>query len=809
MAESCWTVGLISTDYDLHAERQAVAEHLESFGFKIIAFEKPDFAVEPHMHSHDACLKALEVSDIIVVIINKRYGGLYLGLDGASSITEQEYDAAVSKSKPIVCCVHKHAWDERHDLQKLAKDKGLTVEEAYCIQPPKYVDKWEVVGFIDKIHRSTTDNFIRYYETTAELIEHVHGHMIGLSRYQLEMIIRTQIDEVKGTKTTTGMALSFGDVIDRGYFIEPPYRMVCGSGEHGSTALQIISLLQTQNTGFALLGGAGGGKSTLIARAFLDHAEVCIKEKTSRMPFFVSLRGKGLEYHFSFLEYVRESFENLLGKPVYPALSLSSIAQVLYMDGFDELTEDIANIDQQRIASSEFFNASFILSCRSRFATDYDITLGSKFPNIMELMPWGIGLAEEYVDHFCEARNRDELKVEIKNAFSSSKEMIEIAANPLLLTLFLWVVEEGEMTLPLDVISRITLYDKCLELWARRDLARIGIDGTHKGRVTQALLIRAWQLGAWEVYRYRFGVSDRLYLPGLLSRIAELDPEVASTCKQEAFSSLFDINRITNSVVGMIHEQLLEHLVAQVIFYGMLDEKIPFPESLNYLIRPEINRNIRSIWESFDHDTQDRILEHLWHAYIHALDDEANITLRNQATYYMGRIPTDEAVRKLEYAKKLEKNLFVKASIEFGLVKRLCFDAEREFLDMLKCNDELDSANRGYHLFYYRDWQIKDGKPPYLDPCNVPWNKTLMALLRHLESHSAKHVALRRIELFTIKRFINTRNSRGNLTDQIMDKIRNEANSDVYHDGHFPKEFCELVMQEYHELYEVWAQTPV
>ena len=85
-----WKVAVISTDYDLHYLRDSIESLLEKLGFEVIAFERPDYTVYAEVHSHEACLLALQNSDIVVLLIDRRYGGLYMG-KGQDSITEKEY----------------------------------------------------------------------------------------------------------------------------------------------------------------------------------------------------------------------------------------------------------------------------------------------------------------------------------------------------------------------------------------------------------------------------------------------------------------------------------------------------------------------------------------------------------------------------------------------------------------------------------------------------------------------------------------------------------------------------------------------
>jgi hypothetical protein len=41
-------------------------------GFEPIAFELPTMRVEPGVHSHEACVLAVDLSDILILIVDKR-----------------------------------------------------------------------------------------------------------------------------------------------------------------------------------------------------------------------------------------------------------------------------------------------------------------------------------------------------------------------------------------------------------------------------------------------------------------------------------------------------------------------------------------------------------------------------------------------------------------------------------------------------------------------------------------------------------------------------------------------------------------
>lgn len=167
-----WVVSVISTDYDLLEERRQIIKTLQKTGFRVSAFELPDFPTEPHKHSHDVCLVAIERADIVVLIINRRYGGLYVN-DQKVSITEKELKKALGQQKLLITCVDQRAWDEKEVYNKALKEyieknsKGknrksldlkaeLAFASSYCCI---YVDKVQTLQLINRIRKLRTDNY--------------------------------------------------------------------------------------------------------------------------------------------------------------------------------------------------------------------------------------------------------------------------------------------------------------------------------------------------------------------------------------------------------------------------------------------------------------------------------------------------------------------------------------------------------------------------------------------------------------------------------------------------------------------------
>jgi len=757
---SKWSVAIISTDLDLHYLRDAVESTLKELGFEVIAFEQPDYPVYPNVHSHEACLIALQNCDIVVLIIDKRFGGLYLG-NGPESITMKEYRKAYELGKIIIPCISNKAAEEwrtlSHIVKQLVENGNISLGDVREKISPKYVDNWDVLDFIGEIHEADKNNFVVYFDSTGELQNRLKGRLKGLTRFICHKIVKAQMQYVESIKTTT-FALSIGDVLKRGYFIEPPYELLSGTSLE-ETVSQICDL-SDKDVKIMIVGEPGIGKSTLLLKSFLTYAEKCLKEKSNRIPFYLSLRGLGPTYHFNFKQFIRELCQQYLGKDIYPLFEASHIEPVFYIDGFDELAEQAQDIELRKVLRSKFFSSPFIVCSRTRFAEERLGSLGfsSQIQVLIRLLPWEKELSWEYVRKFCDLRGKPQLYGEIFNAYYGTEETKRIFENPLLLTMFLWIIEESGMKLPLDVRDQVSVYEKFIDLWIKRELALIGMNDSSISRKYAELIKKAWQLTAWEIYKRRF-TGDSINRDILAEQLKFFNPEFEAILNIRGFWDFLDIRFYTGEIKGMFHEQFMEHLLAKEIISSCKEGNYPFPEFLKYEIRYEINKIVRALWKYEERDGIKKILQNLWSVYKQYLSnkDPSSIAIRNHAMYYIGRLPDPEAKDMLKVADMMESEIFVKLSIAFGLIKLEDYEKEEELFEKMEHDEVWDRANRGYHLVYYGDWILKDETPPYLDDGTKPWARTFKALLRHIQSQEKRHIALRRIELLTIRRFIEVR----------------------------------------------------
>jgi hypothetical protein len=154
-----------STCFDLKDLRAELANEIASWGYQSMWNESPNFPVRQGMHSHDACLDAVKKSDIFVLIIDGRYGGVYSGDKYPKkdiSITQYETEIALSENKQILTFVRDDIWSERAIYKKNLED-GIKIQLFYAKDERVY----EFIEFINK--QKQASNWINQFKNSVEL----------------------------------------------------------------------------------------------------------------------------------------------------------------------------------------------------------------------------------------------------------------------------------------------------------------------------------------------------------------------------------------------------------------------------------------------------------------------------------------------------------------------------------------------------------------------------------------------------------------------------------------------------------------
>lgn len=764
-----WVISVVSTDYDLNNYREAITTKLKDDHVIVSAFELPDFPAEPDIHSHDSCLVALNRTDVVIVVIDKRYGGIYYDKSDVS-ITEEEYLTAVKNKIPCLVFVSKKTWEERHTYNLNLRNSGKPEEEFQKDYLCTHIEDVQVIQMVNRIQKSNKElgssNWISFFDSIPDLLEKINGKLQGLSRFWIEKIVDDQQKIIMSRKTSTSGLMALGDVFRRGYYIEPTYDLESGSFKDNECMLHeaVVNSLNN-NDSILVYGEAGYGKTTILAKSFLHHYDLFKEKKDYKVPFYLWLKNKGCNYHFNFLMYIEECFNDHLHKLKYPYLDISTITPFFYLDGFDEIAEKLTVQQVTNIKESEIFQASVLLTSRVQYVFRYINKCGfaDKFNICIKVGSWDENKANEYIINFCSKQKRDKgYANRIQELLEINKELRSILNSPLFVTMLLWIIDINRMTIIETITSRVELFRECIIEIARRELTRI-----ENVKLSEEEVIRVWSIFAWLLYKAKL-MGD---IPRVKTLIKEMQSRIVCDLGENYSDSLFEaIFDISNEkVYGTYHEQFLEYLVANALFYACLSTKEPYPEFLKYVVRPEINRYFRAIWEKAEKKERELVVDNIYQQYKDNLGDDSDeaVAKRVHAIYHISRLDTDKRKDMLNKIFNVEQHISVKLSLYFGVIKMGDLEREKEFFNWLNISKEYNSANRGYHLAYYSD-AIIGTHMPFADDGEVKWEGTLNAFIRHFESNKKEHYFLRRIDLLTMLHLMETRNAVYPLNDSTL-----------------------------------------
>ena len=171
---------LSSTAYDLSDFRALVVDRLEADGHEVLFHESPTFPARIGLHSHDQCLEAIKESDLVICLVDRRYGGKYGGatlepfsplkfsvLGAQKSGKKKRFDLVYELNKlSITWCEILVAHNEGIPVVTFARQRTLDEKETrrrnqyLTTFSPAYSEKNEIFDFLDWITQRKTNNWI-------------------------------------------------------------------------------------------------------------------------------------------------------------------------------------------------------------------------------------------------------------------------------------------------------------------------------------------------------------------------------------------------------------------------------------------------------------------------------------------------------------------------------------------------------------------------------------------------------------------------------------------------------------------------
>lgn len=166
-----------STCFDLVEIRDSLRLFIKSFGFEPILSEYGDVFYHPDLHTHEACVNEIGNCHLFVLVIGGRFGGRYV-CDKTKSITNAEYEAAVTNKIPIFTYIKSGVLENHHIYQE--NNKQSFVNQIRYPALERQEDAPQIFEFINRVRRASVNNGYESFDVSKDIEEHLRKQWAGM-----------------------------------------------------------------------------------------------------------------------------------------------------------------------------------------------------------------------------------------------------------------------------------------------------------------------------------------------------------------------------------------------------------------------------------------------------------------------------------------------------------------------------------------------------------------------------------------------------------------------------------------------------
>jgi hypothetical protein len=563
-----WCIALYSVDFDKFELGKHIGVGLEKVGFESITFERDAYKEQFSQRIRNSCYAGLLKSDFVVIVVDRRCCYAPTG-NVSESVICQVYRNARMLGKCVIPCIHSAAWREYEELSSaVQQESNLNSTESVRERVrPRHVENWAVIDFIDEVHRSDPDRFVIQFDGPRDIFEALERRLSSLTPRICHTLVRAQVEALMPSKTDC-CSLVLEDLVEKGYFTEPRFRILKGRVLAGQSATQICNLTNS-NKQVVVVGDAGVGKRTLLLYSFIQHANSCLERKSNRIPLYVFLSKQGSDADFKFSNLLEECCHRYLGKELYPLFNRNFIRPVFYID----VCDGSAHVGDL----SSLCSSPFIMKLRS---DQYEI-LGRVVrgngcnPLILELLHWDETRVDLFLEHYCILRQRPEWYESIINLRVEPNGIDMVCTNPLHAMMLLWLLEEADSSafcIPMDTASLYDAYIRCWVLSSAGEFRRS--DSVIEDDCAERML-KGWQIAAWLIIEKRLK-GEEIEKIQLKQCLLERDAGLRDVLDKAIFWGCVVTEPFKGAVQAIFHESVTEYLLALEIVASCKEERYSF-----------------------------------------------------------------------------------------------------------------------------------------------------------------------------------------------------------------------------------------
>jgi hypothetical protein len=176
-------VFISSTYYDLKYIRDGLETFITGMGYEPILFEKGDIPFHPDKTLEESCYREVESSDILIMLIGGRYGGLSkedeerVKMDPDSyfgrirSITNKEYENALSRNIATFIFVEQSVFAEYRTYKQNISNDNIKYA---------HVDDPRIYAMVNDIMSQRKGNFLKDFSNLDEITTWLRDQWAGI-----------------------------------------------------------------------------------------------------------------------------------------------------------------------------------------------------------------------------------------------------------------------------------------------------------------------------------------------------------------------------------------------------------------------------------------------------------------------------------------------------------------------------------------------------------------------------------------------------------------------------------------------------
>jgi hypothetical protein len=766
--------------------REELVRFGDELGFDVHVYDRAGYPADPGLDPVSACVEAIDQHDIVVALADEEEGtevdvsALDDGVRGflvncgilpaagsgvlVPTIFQVEVLVARQLAKPTVVLMTTRARELNRTFVQLLRDGALQLNPR--VPSPRPPDDliaakdWNALAedydvpsgrlaslrhavFLERVER----DWVRYYnpESLGDLKSKAAD---GLASVPLALMRTAFVDaraRIRKERPVAG-ALTIADLMEKGLILSPPHIVRSGGAASGKLYSPIDGggslrdwLLEERSV--ALLGHPGLGKSTLslLVYASLEDAATAVPPLGVIWGSWRDLTAVPTDWEAAIRHFIGLARQRA---PWPAALALPNLKWILLLDSLDEspLGSEMAGA----VLSALEPHATLLVSCRLNDFPRYGAGAPAAFEVVVELTAWEDPNLEAYAAALDGGG--------YASAAAVVRRLIALQRRPTVIGVPLWLsmstyLAETSGGVDVEELDDYELVRRTMTTIASAEMSRQQGSPSSDG----ARLLAAWQSFA-SLLQERRRQSRRLYIHDLADvlGVEQQDP---------LFTAALSLLDVSDDVVrGFQHEILHDFFLGEHIA-----SRLPEANA------DEVSRLLGWQRRGVANDAVRRRVERDGHA----IDAAATLRerfdevrggprlafVKNQILYFLGRVDTSSPTRDFlaRVWRSEDEEDFVRYSAAFTGAMIGAQGVEAEYYQRLRSDPDSDALNRGYHLFYHGDIDVSEEEMPHRDDGSSAADRSIEVLVNRLRLTEPHNRRLRRIELFTLRRFIETR----------------------------------------------------